>query len=182
MSDIDDINKKLKEQYGTDMLRRPIYRIVWSDKQFEKRCGTFSEWYGSIFVREWQGIKETKKYPGPDYKERWILEKLITGIVNPELWEDTAKGTYEPIWTFRDPVANGYQKPTWKATYFIIQTLLTGKVAETNSDWESGEQKEVDNDIKYYMDYIEGKSGGAIASHLGTGSGIVVPNCYVGTK
>src|SRR4030042_467586 len=123
MTDIEILNKWLKEQFGSDLRNRPWFRIVWSDSEIEKRVGTFEDFYGPIWSGEFRGLREVKKYANPIYRERWILEKLIFGIDNPQIWGDTIKdGTYEPIWVFRGP-GDTYQRPTEKACDFVIRSL-----------------------------------------------------------
>jgi hypothetical protein len=116
--DIKAINKMLEKNHGKAFNNKPWYRLAWSDSMTEKRVGAFNDFYGEIFVRQFVGLREVRKYDGPDFRERWILEKLVF-IDNPEVWDSLNSGSYEPIWVFRGK-GGVYQKPTWKTTDFII--------------------------------------------------------------
>jgi len=167
------INKWLKGQYGSDLLNRPIFRIVWSEDELEKRAGTFEDFYGSILCRTWKGVRECKKYGAATYKERFILEKLIFGIDNQEIWGETKNGTYEPVWVFRGP-GDTYQVPTLKATEFVLRMLLGDKEKRTQKDVDYDEAQSLQEDIETAYEALGGPEGD-ISSHLRTGSGIVVP-------
>ena len=94
---VKDINKVIATK-GYDN-ERPIYQVVWSDREHEMRLGTFNEFAGKIFLRTVRCVKSVPKYSY--IKSRWILEKFAPpGLTpNPELpfaWQ----GTYEPIYVF----------------------------------------------------------------------------------
>jgi hypothetical protein len=116
--DIKNLNKLLAANHGKAFNSMPWYKIAWSDSETEKRVGAFNDFYGSIFVRQFVGLREVRKYDGPNFRERWILEKLVF-IDNPEIWDSLNAGSYEPIWVFRDKLGN-YQKPNYKSVDFII--------------------------------------------------------------
>ena len=137
--DIKNINKQLITLEGRAFNNKPWFRISWSENQSENRVGTFNDFYGEIFIRQFTGMREVRKYDGPDFKDRWILEKLIF-IDNPELWDSYAGGSYEPIWVFRD--ADGeYQKPTLKTVNFIIHTLNQPKLKLTDKQINDAEDR-----------------------------------------
>lgn len=98
------INKYLKENFRV-LDGRPIYRVVWSDYQLEKRRGNYKDYYGHIFIREYVAVREIKKYWYMN-PHRWVLEKLVF-IANR--WElktlldelvQAQNGTYEPLFGF----------------------------------------------------------------------------------
>ena len=116
--DIKSLNKMLEKNHGLAFNKKPWYKIAWSDSETEKRIGAFNDFYGEIFVRQFVGLREVRKYEGPDFRERWILEKLIF-IDNPEVWDSLNTGSYEPIWVFRGK-GGVYQKPNYKSVDFLI--------------------------------------------------------------
>ena len=178
-TDIDNLNKTLKERFGHFLDQRPWFRIVWSTEQLEKRIGKFSDYYGQIFVREYVGMAEVPKYPGPDYRDRWVLEKLMF-VENKELWADTEKGVYEPIWVFRAP-GGEYIRPTLKAVEFIMGMLFNPKQKMSQSDMDAQEELELQRDIQTNYEILQDKYGGDIATSLHQREAIVVPN-VIGVK
>ena len=77
---------------------KPVFRLVWSDDQFEYREGTYNEFKGELYVRTVHGVKKTPKYP--HLKGYWILE----------MWHEPARvkteeikdhNGYEALYVFR---------------------------------------------------------------------------------
>lgn len=173
-TDTQILNKWLKEQYGSDLRGRAWYRVIWSEDETEKRLGTFEDYYGSVFAGFFHGLREVKKYANPTYKERWILEKLIYGIQNAEIWGDTARdGSYEPIWVFRGP-NDTYQRPTAKACSFVLRMLLGDKERRNQKMEDSAEESSLAQEINDSVEVLGG-SDDSISSHLHTRTGVVVP-------
>ncbi len=95
---LDTINKYLK-RFGLNDSNEPRFRVVWSNDQFEQRRGEFTEFYGTIFVRVFVGVKRVPKYPY--ISDRYVLECWAPPhqSFNDEL-PDAVNGTYEPIYVF----------------------------------------------------------------------------------
>lgn len=124
---VDVINRKLFEEYRV-LDGRPIYRLVWSDDQLELRVGTFTDWYGSILIREeHKALREIKKYW---YLEQqcWVLEKLVfmpKWEAMKDLLEELVQarnGTYEPVYTFIG-ADNSPLPVSFPVVEYIIQCL-----------------------------------------------------------
>ena len=103
---IDAINERLHREYRV-LDGRPIYRVVWSADQLEMRRGWIKEFYGHIFIREYFGVQEVKKYWY--FKHPcWTLEKLIFAANEEALksmieeFVESRNGIYEPVFTFID--------------------------------------------------------------------------------
>ena len=94
----DKINRWLKLQ-EYDFKGEPIFRLVWSDDQFEMREGQYNEFKGKLFVRTIYGVKQTPKYPY--LKEVWILEQHFD---ESRVWTNEVKNHsgYECIYAFRN--------------------------------------------------------------------------------
>lgn len=100
MSNIKDINKYLKS-CGSNPYREPIFRVVWSDDQFENRKGTFEEYYKGIYLRTVIATEKRRKYSY--ISGRWIFEKWIPPERSyTEELPDTINGSYECIYVFQD--------------------------------------------------------------------------------
>ena len=108
MKSIPHISEYLNSK-DKNIFNEPVYRLVWSDEQTEKRKGYFD---GSNY----HSIREMPKY---NYiQERWILEKWFPPINNDSI--DTSRGTYEPVWVFEDK-NNIHLEPTLIVIQIIIQ-------------------------------------------------------------
>lgn len=154
MREVDYINKDL-EKYGRDLRGRPLFRVVWSDDQFEVRKGTFNDFTGSgILIRSETGVKRVPKY---NYiKERWILERLWFGR-NDELPESEREGSYENIYTFeaRD---GSYLPLDPKALEPIMYTLLEVTPGEKRKDMDAKEKAKRKASYDYLYNYLDKKT------------------------
>lgn len=173
---VDMVNKALKERYGVDDRLRPIFRVVFSEDQYEKRFGTFSDWYGKIFVREYRGMEVVKKYPY--IRGRWVLEKLMQAMTDEVIGLDLDGHSYEPVYTFEDKNRQELPVQLW-AVEAIVKRLLgvmTGSVPKmTEDDVEAAEQASYDREVAYFDDYLADVQGGDVAVKLNAKEAIVVP-------
>ena len=175
--EIDRINAWLNEEYGHDLLGRAYYRIIWSVGEIEKRKGNFQIFSGPIFLREYYGVQELPKYRyHPDWRERWILERLDFGP-NAELALDVA-GHYEPVYVFYDREGN-YQKPNMRAIqwYMYLLTKPKPKLSDKNwqDRWAEQEKAELAEETEFFYGCLEDEFGGGLATAIHQGEGIVVP-------
>lgn len=100
------LNRWLEETYGKTVDGKPLFRLVWSDEQFEHRLGTFRDFYGDILVREVTEVRYTLKYPFID-PPTWVLEKIYP--VTPEAVNAglvATKESWEMIYAFQDKEGN----------------------------------------------------------------------------
>ena len=129
--DIHLINRRLKELYGQDFLRQPIFRVVWSDDELEKRFGEFEDYLEgtNIFLRRFVGVREAKKYNF--MKPQYILEKLFINKHNREILDNDTFSprmcTYEPFWCFGRDDKDRPIKPVWRAVELVIVMNLNPK-------------------------------------------------------
>lgn len=143
---INNINKKLKENYGCNLSGQPIFRVVFSDDQREKRFGKYAEYYGKIFLREFNGLKEVPKYPYLQHLwilERWMPPTLSHTIEIPE----TVAGSYEPVYVFQDAQGKGLpvvERVIHKIIYGLFHIELPGHVASLQkTEEEEAIRKEI---------------------------------------
>jgi hypothetical protein len=150
--ELETINERLELYYGHEIDGRPRYRVVWSTGQLEKRAGTFNEFYGQIFLREFIGIKEVPKYPyDPD---RWIIEKLFY-LPNTEIIAEKP-GSYEPIYVLK--AGDGSYLPlNWKVIDMVVNFAEKKPVGLklTDSDWDDQEQAQIEAETSYFEDKLE---------------------------
>lgn len=148
---VEAINKSLLEQFRV-LDGRPIYRLVWSDDQYEVRKGKFSDFYGHIFLREVTAIRNIKKY-WYIQEPCWIMEKLIfieghaalKDIVS-ELVE-AGNGVYESVFAF------GNKPVAWEVIDFILHTLHNPQRPDP-AKVKAMEELEEKNEVKYFEDEL----------------------------
>lgn len=125
---IEVLNQRLQDNYGRFENGQPIWRIVFSEDQYEHRFGTFRKFDNSgNYLGEVTGFEYVPKYK-QWLPQQYVLERLMPV---PELnrKELTTALSYEPVWGFHDKHGKPLP-PIWEATVLIIETVLK-KAAET---------------------------------------------------
>jgi len=175
---IDTINSQLKNEFGVDTVSGiPIYRVVWSDDQFEKRMSKYTT--NGIELLHPQLI-EMPKYR-QWIKHKYILERL--SFVEVDTGENNQmtvnKLSYEPIWTFQDK-DGGYLPPRWDICKLIIDTVHAAIYSNHNlvkykDPGENIEQRKAEIvQIQQELFGNETDTGDALAYK----EGVVVPHNY----
>lgn len=120
---LETINSQLERNFGRDVVTgRPFFRIVFSEEQFEKRLGTYTDYSKEgIYLRTVREVREVPKY------RQWIPNKyvlegltLVPSINQEELPTDAL--SYEPIWVFEDKQGNPLP-PRFEAAEFLLTRL-----------------------------------------------------------
>lgn len=175
MSEAGRINPILKGRFGCNDYGQPIFRIVWSDAQTEKRFGIFNEFSGPIFLREIRGLKEVPKYSY--LKSVWVLERWLP----PEkCYTDeipaTKEGSYEPLFAFMDD--NHKPVPIVEDQVMrIIQAALnpTKLPGDRKSDLKKQEQMEFDYEVEQIKEELTEAGRTWVGHRLHSGEGIIKP-------
>lgn len=147
-------------------------RLVWSDDARELRFGTFNEYHGSIFLRQFIGVREVQKYSW--IKSRWVLERWYPPEIvnNPELPE-SVKGSYEPVYIFQDR----HEKPlplSLRVVELICEHMFN-RPPERQRINEGHEREEAIRN-KDETNYLEdGLEMSIISNQLHQGEAVVVP-------
>lgn len=116
---IESINQQLIDLFGIDTITgKSLFRIVWSEDQFEKRLTSFTDNGLALLYPEVRLLPKYRQW----IQNKYVLERLC---VVPEINQDeipTDKLSYEPIWVFekKDGVAI---PPTLWASKFVIDSL-----------------------------------------------------------
>jgi hypothetical protein len=176
MESIETLNQRLIDHFGKDSdTNRPMFRIVWSDEQTEKRLVDMTEHGVQMLFPE---VRELMKYPY--IKHLYVLERLV---VVPFENNDELLGkklSYEPLWVYCDDNRNPIP-PIWDATKFIIDTLYAalGKKSlakyiddEKNTTEEGRHQRIKELQLELFGNETE------TSDALRYKQGIVVPNSY----
>jgi len=181
---IDRINNHLIDKFGisTDSAQ-PIWRVVWSDDQFEFRHGEYEDITpAGVYLRT---VTETRYVP--KYRQwiqqKYILERLVA-IPEQNLVDlPGSKTSYEPIWTFEDK--NGkYLPPRFDACEFIINTVYAAQYGTknlkkyydpegTNEGYLESRKKTIDGIVEELFGEQSSLEGTTV-----TGESIIVPRNY----
>lgn len=159
------LNKKLADR-GRSLDGRPIWRIVWSTSQREMRRGKFSDYYGTIFLREVEEVRSVPKYwYNPD---RWVLERLTflppNAAIHKELLSQTStldiqapvyNGTYEPIYVFEDKDKNPLPLVEFVLDAIMFSLEFGERVKLTDSDFRDEYFKATDLEAEYFEEQIQ---------------------------
>ena len=171
METCESINNQLIDLYGIDTVTgQPIWRISWSDDQYEKRLMDCTPTGVQLIFPQ---VFEVRKYPY--IREKYVLERLV---VVPEINQSElldVKLSYEPIWVFQDSDGN-YLPPLLLAAKFVVDTVYAaiGKKS-LRSYIESPEDKQkIIDDIEEELFGNETE----VSDALTYGNATVVPASY----
>lgn len=151
------INTKLKREYGSDKLNgRQMFRVIWSDDEFENRRSIFRDYTESgLFLREVNEVRKCYKYP---YRHRYIIEKSNDIVLTNEILEHNG---YEAIWVFEEKL-----ELSPKAIFMFCHWAVTGSIARGKNISEYTDEQEVkdrlkefEEEAKFFEDYFL-QSGG----------------------
>lgn len=177
---VETINKFLSDKFGIDTeTKNPIFRVVFSDEQIEKRETKYTDTGIELLHTE---IRELPKYPHID--GAYVLERyvLVPDINLKEL--AGLKKSYEPLYVFTNS-KDQRVRPTILACEYIIDCLYAalGKTSlrkyidpDSNSD-EARELKKKRVDQLYEEMYGDESSLNG-ETHNESGSAIIVPSNY----
>lgn len=169
------LNKQLREHYGIDSITSlPIWRIVFSEEQFEKRLMQHSDGGVLLLIPEVRLVKKYSQW----INEKYVLERLV---LVPEISQDelpTQKLSYEPIWVFQDSKGN-YLPPKFEASKFVIDAVYAALGKESLAKYKDPEIEEGAHEKK--IDNIQEELYGEesdVTDALRCGEAIVVPPNY----
>lgn len=176
---IESINKQLIEEFGIDSITgRAMWRVVWSEDQFEKRKMEVTDEGLQLLHPE---VREVPKYR-QWVKERFVLENLtIIPVINQDELP-TSKYSYEPIWIF-ETQAGVYLPPKFEAAKLVVDAVY---IAKGRTDFVR--YKDPDSDTEEAKENHKKRVDGLVADLFGNetetgdalahGEAIVVPGNY----
>ena len=184
-TEIEELNKWLAEQFGIDSVTgKCMWRVVWSDDQFEKRFGTYTDYTedGKLFIREVTEVRLVPKYR-QWIQHKYILEHLVAVPQQNMVELLDIKMSYENLWTFEDKNGNPLP-PRRDACEFIINTVLaamhgTGNLKKYEDD-ESTEEKSLELKRKRVDGLVEELFGeqSSLEGTTVTGESVIVPRNF----
>ena len=174
---INSINRQLIDLFGIDTLTgRPIWRIVWSEDQLEKRLVNTTD-EGLLLLTPI--VKEVPKYR-PYICDKFVLEQLVIVPESQESDLPTSKYSYEPIWTFVDSQGN-YLPPTLPAAKFIIDTVYAALGKKSLAKYKDPDNENPTERYDQRINEIEEELFGnetSVTDALAHQMGVVVPRNY----
>ncbi len=162
------INDYLKLQAKVPLSDKPLFRLVYSDDQYEHRMITEGPNKGQVQL--------LPKYPW--IQMAWVFEQWYP----PELVEHkdlpfTSEGSYEPLYVFQDK--NGKTLPLNQKVIELLvfhimrpassEALIKSRLIEEQDEMDKLEDQYFDNNMDISSD---------IMSNLHFGEGIIVPSNY----
>lgn len=132
------LNTRLKDHYGAADDGSPMWRIVWSENQFEKRVMEYSDKGIKLLISE---VREVPKYR-QWIQEKYVLERLVA-VPDANSLELTTKTSYEPIFVFEDKNF-GYLPPKWEVTQFVIDCVYSAMGKSNLAKYKPSEKEQND--------------------------------------
>lgn len=184
---IESINNQLIELFGIDTVTGdPIWRVVFSEDQFEKRYGEYTDYTSSgLYLSTVREVREVPKYR-QWIREKYVLERLVVIPLTdmPEL--PTTKISYEPIFVF-EGINDNYLPPKLDVAKFVIDSIYAAQYGTKNlaryKDPETDQEAHLEirkKEIEGIMEYLYGDEsnlmGQTLSRNQGGGEAVVVPN------
>lgn len=176
MQTVESINKQLKENFGIDTISsNPIFRIVWSEDQTEKRIVNTTDSGVALLFPE---MRLQRKY---NYiVERYLLERLN---VIPEIQRTELGGlkiSYEPLFIFED--RNNFPlPPKYEVCEFVIHTIFAAMGKGNLAQYKEASGEEAIEEKRKRVDSLVRDIYGNetdVSDHLTRKTGIIVPGGY----
>lgn len=128
---LESLNRQLVDLFGIDTVTgQPIWRIVWSEDQFEHRHGTYDDFTpAGIYLRTVTEVRYVPKY-SQWIRNKYVLERLV---VIPECNSGDLPATrmsYEPMYPFQTN-SGQYLPPRLDAAQFVIEAVLSAQGKST---------------------------------------------------
>lgn len=124
---VESINSQLADLFGIDTITgQPIWRVVFSEDQFEHRHGVYDDYTPSgIFIRT---VEETRYVP--KYRQwinsKYVLERLVLIPESNAGDLPATKLSYEPLFVFETNDGRPLP-PRLDAAQFVINTVLAAQ-------------------------------------------------------
>lgn len=184
MQTITDVNKQLIDLFGIETdSGNAIWRVVWSDDQFEHRLGEYTDITPSgVFLRTVKEVRYVPKYR-QWIQHKYILERLVIVPEQNLIDLPATKKSYEVIWVFEDKDGNPLP-PRIDACKFIIDTIYAAQYGTGNlkkyNDPEGTREGEIETRRKRVDGYIEELFGdqSSLQGTTKTGESIIVPRNF----
>lgn len=159
---VEAINTWLKNNYG-NYDGKAKFRIVYANDEMEKRLGTFVDFVPGtdIFLREVTEVREVKKYSEPNFKDAYVIEKLVPNYHVSTL----GRLSYEPIWSYDKRLPDGSIKhPTFQAVQYFMKMSIEGP-SHTREFWNGLAEQQDQETLSYYENLFDNEEGFGYKKH-----------------
>jgi len=170
---IDSLNMQLADLYGVDTITGdPIWRIVWSEDQFEKRLMDVTDGGITLLVPEVRLVPKYRQW----VHQKYVLERLVVipEVNIPEL--PATKISYEPIFVFMDKNDN-YLPPIFPVAQIVIDTIYAAQGKSSLAKYVENADEEKIKSVQEIHDYLYGDETD-VTDSLRYKTGVVVPRSY----
>ena len=133
---VETINKRLKDHFSTAWNGNPIWRVVWSEDQFEIRMTKYTDSGLELLYPEMRKLPKYRQF----IHNKFILERyvMVPDISAGQIGE---KASYEPIHIFEDKHGNALP-PKWEACEYVIKVLLAVTTGERMAAYKEALEKD----------------------------------------
>lgn len=145
---VESINNQLTNIFGIDTISGlSIWRIVWSEDQFEYRLGTYNDITpAGLYLRTVTEVRYVPKYR-QWVEKKFVLERLVVVPDTNREELPASKISYEIIYVFED-INGNYLPPKWEAAKFVIDTIYAAQYSNHNlrkyTDDEDTQEKSIE--------------------------------------
>lgn len=166
---IEDINRRLSEEFGLELDGRPRFKVVFSEDEYEQRLTDYTD---EGFILPFPEVRRLPKYKQYAHA-KYILERLVPILGETDLLEKVA---YEPIWTFQDSKGN-YLPPFFDGCRHIIEAMYTA-MGKKNTFTRYKDKNVSREEHLAYIQKVENELFGnetPVGDALAYGTGVSVP-------
>ena len=173
---LESINRQLRDLFGFDIITgESIWRVVFSEDQFEKRLMTHTD-AGVILLKP--EVREVPKYR-QYIQQKFLLERLT---LVPDMNQRELAGnkiSYEPIFVFEHAKTKVALPARLDAAKFVIDSLYAamGRTSLAKYKEDGLSQEEQDIKVKKLQEELFGNETD-VGDALAHGSGVSVPHVY----
>lgn len=163
---IEKINEWLARDYPKHIDGRPMFRIVWSEDQFEKRWIDTTKDGLQLLNPVVEEVPKYKQY----IQGKYILERIVTILPGVET-DLVEREPYEVLWVFQDRHGE-YLPPRYDACKIVIEQVyenMTKGVEVKKEDPDAYEKR-----IKHMEEILFGNES-PVTDALKYKEGVVVP-------
>lgn len=170
---IDTINNQLIDLFGVDTITGdPIWRVVWSETQFEKRLMDVTDTGIILLVPEVRLVPKYRQW----IKEKYVLERLVQvpDVNRKEL--GGIKVSYEPLFVFETKKGN-YLPPRIDVAKIVIDSVYAAQGKTSLAKYTEDPDEEKRKSIEEIYEYLYGDETD-VTDALRHKEGVVVPRSY----
>jgi hypothetical protein len=165
------INAWLATMPCVPLSTQPLFRLVWSDEQYELRTGVFAKFIANVKVSEEKRTQNVLKYNW--IKERWIVEQWFPPeVCLVEELPESIRGSYEPIYVFEDKGGNALPLKL-EVVQFLVKQCLKPKTSAMLKKSISAENTEAREKVAAKQDWEQLADEGPLVSQFHDGTAIL---------